>query len=239
MAKGDYYFPLYYRRLLTSTIGWKDDEFGAYMRLLIFQFDNGSIPSNLNELARIAPSVRKHWPLLSKKFKDDGNGRLINEVMDEVHQDIQKKKEKNAENGKKGGRRKNPPLSERLPNGSKNETQTEAILITNNQQSINKEKEDPLTFFSIEHCLTIALADERWVRANKVKEKDLQDFNGMLEKRAVYEKNPADYKNHYANWSAAGKKDDTPENNEAGNQLSARELQDKKMLEELHGPKSK
>lgn len=145
MAKGDFYFPLYYKRILTSTIGWKDDEFGAYMRLLIYQFDNGSIPSDINELARIAPSVKKHWDkLLSKKFKEDGKGGLINDVMNDVYMDVQKKKEKNQENGKKGGRRKpngNPTVSERLTEGV---TQIEAIPISNIKEQITKEIETPV-----------------------------------------------------------------------------------------------
>lgn len=141
MAKGDFYFPLFYKRLLTSTIGWKDDEFGAYVRLLIHQFDNGSIPSDLKELSRIAPSIKKHWPLIKKKFKDDGNGGMINHVMYDIYHDIQEKKKINSDNGKKGGRKRtvNRNESDRLPIGSENETQTEAIPITNNKQQITKE----------------------------------------------------------------------------------------------------
>jgi uncharacterized protein YdaU (DUF1376 family) len=104
MPKGDYYFKLYYQRLLTSTVGWKDDEFGAYMRLLIYQFDKGSIPSEINQIARIAPSAKKHWPLLSQKFVPDGNGGLVNKVMDEVSNERQAKGEANRKNGVTGGR---------------------------------------------------------------------------------------------------------------------------------------
>lgn len=63
--------------------------------------------------------------------------------------------------------------------------------------------------FSIEHCITVAMNDQRWVDANKVTKKDLEAFNKLLEKRGEYEKNPMDYKKHYANWTAGGKKDDT------------------------------
>lgn len=151
MAKGDYYFPLYYKRLLASTVGWKDDEFGAYVKLLIHQFDNGSIPHDLDELARIAPSVKKHWKLLAKKFHDDGNGGLINDVMDDIYHDIQDKKKINSDNGKKGGRKKrtvNRNETGRLPNGYENETEMKAIPIINNQQPINKSEEDPHTKIS-------------------------------------------------------------------------------------------
>lgn len=59
MAKGDYYFPLYYKKLLTSTIGWKDDEFGAYVRLLIHQFDKGKLPGDIKELSLLCTSIKK------------------------------------------------------------------------------------------------------------------------------------------------------------------------------------
>lgn len=62
-----------------------------------------------------------------------------------------------------------------------------------------KGREDPPAIFSIEECLAIALSDERWVKANKITEADLLRFNTLLEKRGIYEKNPADYKNHFAN----------------------------------------
>jgi len=156
MAKGDYYFPLYYKRLLTSTIGWKDDEFGAYMRLLIHQFDNGSIPKDLEELKRIAPSIKKHWPLISKKFVDDGNGSLINHVMHEIYRDVQVKKSINSEKGKRGGRgkRKNRIESDGLPNGFQSESESKAIPITNNQQPIKRiEREHSTKIFDAESAL--------------------------------------------------------------------------------------
>jgi uncharacterized protein YdaU (DUF1376 family) len=136
MAKGDYYFPLYYRRLLTSTIGWSDAEFGCYMRLLIHQFDNGSIPSDLDELTRIAPSVKKHWKLLAKKFHDDGNGNLVNDVMNEVYEDIQHKKNNSRKNGSKGGRPKNLKVTQIKPDGLILGSEKKPELITNNQQPI-------------------------------------------------------------------------------------------------------
>ncbi|HUS00603.1 MAG TPA: hypothetical protein VMY77_02690 [Chitinophagaceae bacterium] len=151
MAKGDYFFPLYYRRLLTSTIGWKDDEFGAYLRLLIYQFDNGSIPSDLKELQRIAPSIKKHWPLISKKFIDNGNGSLINDVMQDVVIDCTKRAQRARENGKGGGRPKtkynNPTGTHSVNYGLRNQNPDESYLITNNQQLITNVIESGGGFF--------------------------------------------------------------------------------------------
>lgn len=209
MAKGDFYFPVFYQRLLTSTSGWKDDEFGCYFRLLIHQFDKGSIPDDINKLARISPSVRKHWNhLIKEKFVSDGNGGLINTVMDEIRKDIEQMREKNKENGRKGGRSKkptakpvgNPPLASGL---TQTITQMEPIPITNIQYP-KEERETPPVLFPIEQCLTIAMKDQRWVKASKATEPDLRDFNAVLEKRGDYEKNPKDYKSHFANWKKEG-----------------------------------
>jgi uncharacterized protein YdaU (DUF1376 family) len=141
MAKGDYYFPLYYRRLLTSTIGWSDAEFGAYVRLLIHQFDNNNhIPDDMDELSLIAPSVKKNWKRLQKKFKANEDGNLFNEVMSDIFNDIQGKKKINSENGAKGGR---PKKAKAFKNENQNETdlkpngfENKSHLITNNQQPI-------------------------------------------------------------------------------------------------------
>lgn len=207
MAKGDYYFPLFYKRLLTSTIGWTDDEFGCYLRLLIYQFDNGAIPSDLEQLKRISPSVKKHWKLISGKFKDNGSGGLVNEVMDEVYHKVQKKKLSSAKNGTLGGRpkTKHEEKPTGLGLGSENETQLKAIPIIN--KPIIKEREETPTLFTIEHCSVCALNDTRWTKANHTNEKELQEFNRLLESRGVYEKNILDYKHHFANWKRTGKKE--------------------------------
>jgi uncharacterized protein YdaU (DUF1376 family) len=121
MAKGDYYFPLYYQKILSSTQGWKDDEFGAYMRLLIYQYDKGSIPNDMNIISRIAPTAKKNWALLSKKFEVSEAGELFNPVMKEIRERRLKKLEVNKENGGRGGR----PITERLPKHNQTVTKNE------------------------------------------------------------------------------------------------------------------
>lgn len=72
---------------------------------------------------------------------------------------------------------------------------------------------DSEILFTIEHCLTVSMNDERWLDANKASKKELLDFNWVLEKRGIYEKNPLDYKNHFANWKVNGKKEEIITNN--------------------------
>jgi len=205
MAKGDFYFPLFYQRLLTSTIGWTDEEFGAYLRLLIYQFDTGSVPGDIKKLKKISKKAAKNWDFFSQKFVADGKGNFINEVMNEIRGKVNNKKEINKLNGEKGGRPTKPNGSEKI---TERVTETKAILI--DKYIIDKERErsppDEIEF-RIEECLTVAMNDERWVRANKVTVIDLKEFNHLLERRGKYKKNPGDYKEHFANWKASGKKD--------------------------------
>lgn len=54
--------------------------------------------------------------------------------------------------------------------------------------------------YTIEHCLTVAMADDRWVRKNNASPELLTLFNSELESQAIYEKNPDDYKRHFFHW---------------------------------------
>lgn len=120
MRKGAYFLPLYYQRLLTSTTGWKDDEFGAYLRLLIYQFDKGSIPNNMDAISRIAPSAKKNWNLIKEKFEQDSEGNMRNSVMDSIRKKQLNKSEVSRKNGTKGGRRKNLEETQQEPSGLAN-----------------------------------------------------------------------------------------------------------------------
>ncbi len=91
-------------------------------------------------------------------------------------------------------------------------------------------KMDPDIVFSIEHCLLVSLNDPRWVKANKATEKDLQEFNTLLEQRGIYEKNPLDYKTHFANWKRSGKKEESIQRNDATPSINAREDKARKIL---------
>lgn len=203
--KKDHWFKFYYHRILVSCAGWKDDEFGAFVKLLIHQFDKGFVPKDERELKRIITTYKKNWTLLSAKFKEVEPGVLKNKVMEVVRIEYEKKKEKGKEYGLTGGRPKkeNPTLSKIKGEGFENERDN--ISLSGSDSGFKENGEN--IFYKIEHCLTVAMNDERWVNANKATEAELKQFNGLLEKRGVYSKNPADYKEHFANWKLGGKKE--------------------------------
>lgn len=54
--------------------------------------------------------------------------------------------------------------------------------------------------YSIEHCITVAMMHDRWVKDSKATPELLSEFNAFLSGQGIYEKNPADYKQHFFNW---------------------------------------
>jgi hypothetical protein len=94
----------------------------------------------------------------------------------------------------KAGRKKSYDKSydNHMVNHTENRNENE-----NRNVIISKETE----IFTIEHCAVVALNDDRWVRANKADEKNLLEFNAFLEKQGIYQRNPMDYKRHFANWT--------------------------------------
>lgn len=168
---------------------------GCYMDLLNAQFNFG--PLSLEEIKTcLGSDFGQAWPTLQKKFKKTENGLFFNERLEE-----EKIKRKNFCES----RRKNKL------NKSHDKTSDKHMLqhmenINENENSVYKNVAAENIVFTIEHCLTIAMNDPRWVKANKVLRSDLDKFNKLLEKRGIYQKNPADYKTHFANWNSGGRK---------------------------------
>ena len=147
MSRADHWFKFYYHRILVSCSGWKDDEFGAFVKLLIHQFDKGFVPKDENELKRIISSYKKNWPLLSTKFKEEEPGKLINHVMDEIRNERIAKSEKNKQIGKLGGRPKNKIETESKPNGYENKSHIYSNSNSNSEFEDKVGEEEKETFY--------------------------------------------------------------------------------------------
>lgn len=149
MAKDDHWFKFYYRLMLVSTQGWKDDEFGAYVRLLIHQFDKGGLPDDPGELSKLVSTFKKNWPALSKKFKKGEDGLLRNDFMKAVRDERDKKSALGSEFGKKGGRgNKKETLSENKGNPLENQRESLSLSpsysVSKEERGVGKETNDSL-----------------------------------------------------------------------------------------------
>lgn len=139
MAK-DPVCPIYYNDLLGSTRDWTDEEFGAYVRLLLEQWDKKVIPNpyqsstktlpdnlpDFSRLLRICTSADKHWPLLSDKFKTVDGG-LQNENMEFIREKRIRFKEKQKGNVLKRYQTSTKPPTKTLPLEEENENEKEKV----------------------------------------------------------------------------------------------------------------
>jgi hypothetical protein len=129
MAKDDHWFKFYYRLIILSCQGWKDDEFGAYVKLLIHQFDKGGLPESEVELGKLITTFKKNWPLLSLKFKKGDDGLLRNDFMKVIRDERDEKARRGAEFGKTGGRgnKKGKPIENK---GNPLENERESVSLS-------------------------------------------------------------------------------------------------------------
>lgn len=161
---------------------------GCYIDLLHAQFNNGRL--SLEEIKTcLGSDFGTSWPTIQKKFKQDETGLFFNERLEQEKQKRMKYSE---------SRRKNKEGSGKDPTYVTSYVKHMSPHMENENTVFNKNTEEQKKF-SIEHCMTIALNDERWVKANKANEVQLKTFNQFLEQTGEYEKNPTDYKKHFAN----------------------------------------
>lgn len=89
-------YQMYAQDFDMDTASWSNDEVGMYTRLLNYEWINGSIPSNLEDIARItrepySPRFHQRFTVkwmrnVAAKFTPNHNGNLINKRMEEVRQ---------------------------------------------------------------------------------------------------------------------------------------------------------
>jgi len=140
MAK-DPIFPLYYNDIDRSTKTWTDEEFGAYMRLLMEQWDKGGLPKDYQRLTRIATSLDRNWLLLKDKFQEV-DGQLKNMVLEEVRAKRAKHKEKQRSNVQKRYQKSTKHSTKILPLEEENEIENEKVIKIENDFSPNDQITD-------------------------------------------------------------------------------------------------
>ena len=99
---------LYIDKWITATQGMRAEAKGWYLELILYQFDKGSLPNDLDELAaicRIRPSEfdlfkQVFEQVLKHKFKQTDEGTLENDFANEILQKRQRFVEKRSNAGK-------------------------------------------------------------------------------------------------------------------------------------------
>lgn len=119
--------PLYYNDILGSTKTWTDEEFGAYVRLLIEQWDKGGLPNDYQRLTRLCTSLPTNWDMLRSKFPE-ADGLLKNPVMEAIREKRAKHSEKQSENVRKRYQTSTKPPTKNLPLEIENEIENEKVI---------------------------------------------------------------------------------------------------------------
>lgn len=99
-------FPFYASDFLLGTALFSAAQVGAYIRLLCFQWQEGSLPKDENLLARLAQADCETITVVLGKFRECADGRLRNKRMENVRKSLNAYKKTRSENGSKGGRPK-------------------------------------------------------------------------------------------------------------------------------------
>ncbi|HMU69749.1 MAG TPA: hypothetical protein PKC38_07065 [Chitinophagales bacterium] len=99
----DFILPFFHKEFSSATRDWTDAEVGAYTRLLIFQWDQGSIPEDINRIRKIADSIDQTGAIVLPKFaKAEQDGRLQNLNMEKIRTERKIFRAKKSESGKEG-----------------------------------------------------------------------------------------------------------------------------------------
>ena len=103
-------FQLYAADFDIDTNTWDLEPIGLYLRLLLSQWVNGSIPDDpikLAKIARISPKKLSNLiQIVSHKFVSDGNGNLINLRLEKERQKQINYRESQKESGVKGAKKR-------------------------------------------------------------------------------------------------------------------------------------
>lgn len=98
--------PLFFQFFYMDTAEWSNAAVGVYMRLLIFQWNNGDLPGDIKALSKLAGETptkfSKIFAEISHKFSEKNDGRLVNLKLDEVRTENREFKQLVSDGGKKG-----------------------------------------------------------------------------------------------------------------------------------------
>lgn len=119
-------FQFYANDFLGGTLEMSTGEAGAYIRLLCFQWINGSLPNDQEKCARIAGSSIHEIRAIWNKFEVGEDGRIRNPRLEDTRQKSEEYRASRRENGAKGGRPQKPqgnhmvsiPFPETEPQGN-------------------------------------------------------------------------------------------------------------------------
>lgn len=98
---GSSWFAFFGRDFLAATLGWSAEERGHYITLLVAQWEQDGLPSDMKRLELISPGVAKCWGTLSDKFPVSLNGKLRNTRLEHERHLAQERSERARQSASK------------------------------------------------------------------------------------------------------------------------------------------
>jgi uncharacterized protein YdaU (DUF1376 family) len=147
IVKGPYY-PLYTADFLEGTLLFDAEETGAYINLLIYQWNNGFVPNDKKSIKKIAKISEKKLEKVLKKFTLTPDSFLQNERVEKERSKFAKLSVKQSDNAKKRWQKNEQKTDAMaLPDSMPNECQTDASKLnytnTISNDIVNKEGVTP------------------------------------------------------------------------------------------------
>lgn len=96
------FMPLYGRDFFLSTAGWPAEAVGAYIRLMLVSWEQGGLPSAVEELDAISPGAAKHWARLEPKWPEGSDGLRRNARLEAERRKAIALRAARSEAGRKG-----------------------------------------------------------------------------------------------------------------------------------------
>lgn len=130
----DSYIPFFGRDFLAATMGWTAEERGHYVTLLITQWEQGSIPAQIDRIELVSAGVSRCWQTLEPKFPVDGDGLRRNRRMEEHRGKAESLKATRAEKAAKAAKARwsnapsnAPSNAQALPGGMPGHRSTDSL----------------------------------------------------------------------------------------------------------------
>jgi uncharacterized protein YdaU (DUF1376 family) len=132
-------FQLYASDFYMDTAGWTATQVGVYARLLMYEWVNGPIPSDMASLSRIAGisdtrTMYKMWSgTMGKKFISNGGNLLFNKRLEEEREKQAKHREIQVEKGISGAKKRwknhiTPAIAQAQPEDSSSSSSSSSTL---------------------------------------------------------------------------------------------------------------
>lgn len=199
-------FQFYYKEWITGTMSMNRVERDIYLLLIIASYDMNGLPSDSNEIYRIALCKSKKEResvdyILSKKFFKDSDGKFKNKRMENVRSNQLSFKQNKSVAGRKGAEKRwqSDGTAISLPLAKDSSTTTTTITTNHHHQQQAHEVFAKKIF--TEECdydrvqLELGLAEKRLIT-----DADVAQFNAHLHTEGRNHVHFSEWKSHLRNW---------------------------------------